>query len=548
MTQKQELKWWGWGFGGQRYTLPDPQNFWSFLEHNLHPLPQAPRIASLGDIPLTSTQLSPQDLALLKGLFGDGGVTIDAADRLVHALGKSYSDLIRMRQGRIKSAPDAVVFPEREEQILSVLQLAANRGWAIVPFGGGTSVVGGVEPLSNGRPVLTVDLRRMNRVLSIDGISNTARIEAGIRGPELEARLNANGFTLGHFPQSFEFSTLGGWIATRSAGQNSTKYGKIEHMVVSLRMVTFDGVLDSPVVPVDAVGPSLLQCLIGSEGTLGVITQAVVRLNRIPQYRSFATYLFPAFVSGVDAVRDMVQADLRPAILRLSDPQETAMALLISKPPHPSFKLRLGYWYVRLRGFDLKHGALLILIFEGERNLMSAARRETHRFLRSGLSLGGHPARMWMESRFQLPYLRDDLIDHSVMVDTLETAAPWEKLQGLYGAVRQTLSELILKTAPGALVFAHLSHAYPDGASLYFTFMARQQAGRELEQWQRVKEEATETILKYGGALSHHHGIGSMHKPWMGSYLGPESLKFLQHMKEKMDPKNIMNPGKLLGT
>jgi len=485
---------------------------------------------------------------MLKGLFGDGGVTIDAADRLVHALGKSYSDLIRMRQGRVKSAPDAVVFPEQEEQILSVLQLAADRGWAIVPFGGGTSVVGGVEPLSNGRPVLTVDLRRMNRILSIDGISNTARIEAGIRGPELEAQLNAKGFTLGHFPQSFEFSTLGGWIATRSAGQNSTKYGKIEHMVVSLRMVTLGGVLDSPVVPVDAVGPSLLQCLIGSEGTLGVITQAVVRLNRIPQYRSFATYLFPDFVAGVDAVRNMLQADLRPAILRLSDPHETAMALLLSKSPHPSFKLRLGYWYVRLRGGDLKHGALLILIFEGERNLISAARRETHRFLRSGLPLGGRLARMWMESRFHLPYLRDDLIDHSVMVDTLETAALWERLPGLYAAVRQTLSESILKTAPGALVLTHLSHSYPDGASLYFTFMARQQAGRELEQWQTVKEEATEAILKNGGALSHHHGIGSMHKPWMRSYLGSEGLTFLQHMKEKMDPKNIMNPGKLLGT
>ena len=443
---------------------------------------------------------------------------------------------------------NAVVFPAQEEQILTVLQLAAEKGWVIVPFGGGTSVVGGVEPLSNARPALSLDLQRMKRILRIDHTSNTARIEAGIQGPELEAQLNADGYTLGHFPQSFEFSTLGGWIATRSAGQNSAKYGKIEHMVVSLRMVALDGVLDFPVVPADGTGPSLLHCLIGSEGTLGVITQAVVRLHSIPQYRAFAACLFPYFSEGMVSVRNILQTDLLPAILRLSDPDETAMALLLSRYPQPSLKDRLGRGYVRCRGLDPKHSALLILIFEGPRSLVYAARREARRFLKSGLLMGGRPARMWMKSRFQLPYLRDALLDRSVMVDTLETAAPWESLPGLYASVKKAISESILKTAPAALVLIHLSHAYMDGASLYFTFLARQQAGRELEQWQAVKEAATRAILLHGGALSHHHGIGSMHKPWMHTYLKPEGLTLLQHLKKKLDPKNIMNPGKLIET
>ncbi len=542
----KRMKWWGWGLEGQSYALPDPQNFWSFLESTLGPLEQSSRVTSLNDIPLPATRLDSADLAMLRQLFGDSGVTVAEADRLLHALGKSYLDLLHMRWGRVKTAPDAVVFPEREEQIQAVLELASERGWAIIPFGGGTSVVGGVEPLSGGQPVLTLDLRRMNRVLNIDGTSHTARIQSGIRGPELETELYASGFTLGHFPQSFEYSTLGGWIATRSAGQNSTKYGKIEDMVVSLRIITPTGVLDSPVVPSDAVGPSLLQCLIGSEGTLGVITQAIVRLHPIPEHRAFATYLFPDFATGVAAVRDMLQADVRPAVLRLSDPAETAGALLLSKPPRPSFQELLGQWYVRFRGFDLKQSALLVLIFEGTRSFVSVAKREAQRYARSGLSLGGQPAKKWMKDRFRHPYLRDDLLDRSVMVDTLETAAPWEKLPALYSAVRRTLSESILNTAPGALVFTHLSHAYSDGASLYFTFMARQQAGRELEQWQLVKDAATEAILEHGGALSHHHGIGSMHKPWMGPYLGKEGLAFLVYLKEKVDPKNIMNPGKLL--
>ncbi|MEE9122789.1 MAG: FAD-binding oxidoreductase [Syntrophobacteria bacterium] len=547
MTQAKRLKWWGWGWEGESYALANPHYFWSFLESKLGPLQHSSRVSSLNDIPVPPARLAQSDLARLKKICGDESVSTENPDRLVHALGKSYLDLLRIRHGRVEAAPDAVVFPKEEEQIKALLELASEQGWTIVPFGGGTSVVGGVEPLPGDQPIITLNLKRMNRVLEIDHSSNIARVQSGILGPDLERELNGSGFTLAHYPQSFEFSTLGGWIATRSAGQNSTKYGKIEHMVASLRIITPTGILDLPTVPAEAVGPSLLQCLIGSEGTLGVITQAVVRLHPIPQHQAFATYLFPDFATGVAAVRNMLQADLRPAVLRLSDPDETAMALLLGRSPRQSFKELLGQWYIRFRGFNLEKSALLVLIFEGPRNLVLAAKRETHRYAKDGLLLGGLPARKWMKERFRHPYLRDDLLDRSVMVDTLETAAPWEKLPELYKAVRQALSESILNTAPGALVFTHLSHGYPDGASLYFTFMAQQHVGKELEQWQMVKETATEAILKHGGALSHHHGIGSMHKIWMDSYLGPEGVSLLTHLKKKMDPNNIMNPGKLLG-
>jgi len=542
----EKMKWWGWGREGESYPIPNPQGFWSFLEQNLGPLEQSPRVSSLNNIALPPSRLTSKDLEELKELFGESGVTADDADRIMHSFGKSYVDLLRIRRGIVESPPDVVVFPQRQEQIENLLALASHRAWAVVPFGGGTSVVGGVEVPANGKPSITLDLNRMNSVLHIDRTSHIAVVQSGILGPALERELNANGFTLGHFPQSFEFSTLGGWVATRSAGQNSTKYGKIEHMVVGLRLVSPTGVLDSPTVPADAAGPSLLQCLIGSEGALGVITQAVVRLHPLPQNRAFGAYLFPDFATGVDAVKNMLQADLRPAVLRLSDPQETAMALLLAGSTRPSLKERLGHLYVKFRGFDLQNGALLLLIFEGPKSLVSVAKREAHRHARSGLYLGSLPARNWVKERFRHPYLRDDLLDRSIMVDTLETAAPWQKLPELYAAVRQALSDAVLATAPGALVFGHLSHGYPDGASLYFTFMARQQAGQEFKQWQSVKTAATEAILKHGGALSHHHGIGTMHRLWTAAYLGKEGLSLLVELKKKIDPQNIMNPGKLL--
>ncbi len=532
----------------QHYDLPALHPFWSYLENKLGPFTASSRLACLNDIKPAPALLLPKDLSDLKQIFGKDGVSIDPVKRLMHAMGKSYVDLLRIRRGWVDRTPDAVVFPVQEAQIQTLMEMAGDRGWTLIPFGGGTSVVGGAEPFSNSNPVITLDLVRMNRILHIDRTSHTALVQCGIRGPQLEAKLNAAGFTLGHFPQSFEFSTLGGWIATRSAGQNSTKYGKIEQMVVSLRMVTPNGILDLPDVPAHAAGPSLLQCFIGSEGTLGVISQAVVRLHPLPRHRVFASYLFSDFTEGISAARALLQSGMRPAVLRLSDPEETAMAYWLSKSRHPSIKDHLAKLYLKIRALDLQRNAILILIFEESRRKMSPTGLPMRSILKAGGAyLGSKPAWRWAQTRFRHPYLRDDLIDRDVMVDSLETAAPWHKLPALYTAVRKALMDAIRTTAPSALVLTHLSHAYLDGASLYFTFLARQQQGEELQQWQRVKAAGTEAIIDQGGALSHHHGIGHVHRPWMRRYLTPEGMAVLSHLKDKLDPRNIMNPGKLFG-
>lgn len=532
---------------GQQYDLPALHPFWSYLENKLGPFALSPRITSLHDIKPARGLLLPGDFSDIEQIFGKEGVSIDPVKRLMHAMGKSYVDLLRIRRGWVDRTPDAVVFPVKASQIHALMAMAADRGWSLVPFGGGTSVVGGVEPFSNDVPVITLDLVRMNRILHIDRTSHTARVQCGIRGPQLEAQLNAAGFTLGHFPQSFEFSTLGGWIATRSAGQNSTKYGKIEQMVISIRIVTPDGILNLPEVPADAAGPSLLHCFIGSEGTLGVITEATVRLHSLPRQRVFFSCLFTDFLAGIDAVRYLLQSGMRPAVVRLSDPDETAMAYWLSKSLRPSIKDRLAKLYLQMRALDLQRSAVLILIFEESRRKMTLAGLPLRSILKSGAYLGSQPARRWAQNRFRHPYLRDDLMDRGIMVDSLETAAPWHKLPALYAGVRKTLLKVMGTTATRPLVLAHLSHAYPDGACLYFTFLARQQRGRELQQYQHVKAAATEAVMDLGGALSHHHGIGHVHRPWMRRYLTPEGMAVLSHLKDKLDPRNIMNPGKLFG-
>ena len=544
-SYSRQMKWWGWGSPERRFDIKDPRGFWAHLEKSLGPLPRAEPVADLKRIVLPASRLPPTDLAALRHIVGEDGVLTSLETRIRHALGKSYIDLLRLRKGRIPAAPDAVVFPTDENQILAVFKLAGEKDWALIPFGGGTTVVGGVETQGN-RVTITLDLQRMNRVLALDPVSRTARVQSGIQGPDLEGHLNAAGLTLGHFPQSFEFSTLGGWIATRSAGQNSTKYGKIEHMVAGLRMATPGGMHTAAPVPAEAVGPSMPQCMIGSEGVLGVITEATVRLQSLPARRAFLGYFLPDFLSGIDAVRAMLQADIRPAVIRLSDPEETRLALVLGRSSPKSFKEMLLRRYLDLRGVPADTGALLILIFEGTGPGVRAFRHKARRFCKGGVALGRQPARLWLKSRFQHPYLRDDLLDRSVMVDTLETATTWDRLPGLYAHVRNCLIESITKTAPGCLVLTHLSHAYPDGASLYFTFMARQQAGQEMKQWLAVKAAATAAILEHGGTLSHHHGIGTMHKAWMKRYLGAAGIAWLKNMKSNLDPRNILNPGKLI--
>lgn len=536
-------KWWGWGEEQRTFPLPDSSQFWAFVRSRLGELGVSQRIESLAEVTLPPSRLEAKALDALRAAAGAESLTTDTADRAVHSLGKSYCDLVRIRRGEIPHATDAVVYPDTEEQVAALLDAAAGLGIAVIPFGGGTSVLGGLEPLG-AKPTVTLDLRRMNRMLRLDPLAATATLEAGVLGPSLEEQLNANGFTLGHFPQSFEYSSLGGWIATRSAGQNSTLYGKIEHRVESLRMAFPGGTIATPAVPAAAAGPDFNQMIAGSEGVLGVITQATVRLAPLPSRCDYRGYLFPAFQAGVDAAREVMQSGLRPAILRLSDEAETEVNLATRASPRGLMAAAEGL-YLTLHRIKLEGAALLIVGFEGADDQVRPDWRRAQRILRrhQGSSLGHSPGRAWQRSRFELPYLRDVLIDHAIMVDTLETAVTWDRYLALHHSVRDAM----VKAMGGqGLVMAHLSHAYTDGASLYYTFLARQAEGQEMEQWQQVKAAATEAILAAGGALSHHHGIGSDHRPWMSQYLGSAGVRTLAALKQTFDPQGIMNPGKLI--
>jgi len=518
-------KWWGWGDEGKSFALADPERFWSFVDQRLGGAGVSPRLESLDEIRLGPSRLEAGVADALRRAAGKDAVSVEDGDRAVHSLGKGYRDLVRIRRGEITHSTDGVVYPQTDAQVAIVLDAAARAGVAVIPFGGGSSVVGGVEPVGE-RPVITLDLRRMEGVTGVDRVSGLATVEAGIYGPALERQLKAAGFTLGHFPQSFEYSTLGGWIATRSAGQNSTRYGKIEDNVESVRMLFPGGEIDTPCVPAAAAGPDLNQVIAGSEGILGVITRATIRLAPLPQQSDYRAYLLPSFDEGVEASREVLQTGLRPSVLRLSDEAESEATALMQA------------------GAEGMTMALCIVGFEGdEEEVRFSWERATEILERhGGQSLGAGPGEAWRRSRFEAPYLRDVLLDHAIMVDTLETATTWANYPTLYRSVRDAMQDAMNGRG---IVMAHLSHAYSHGASVYYTFLARQQEGRELEQWQEVKDAASRAIVEGGGALSHHHGIGSEHRRWLPEYLGDGGMKVLHALKQAFDPQGIMNPAKL---
>ncbi len=539
-------RWWGWGEEGRQYHLPDAEAFWGHLRARLGQTEGASRLASLTGIPLRPVRLSAAVLSALAGIVGESGLSTEGAQRAVYSVGKGYKDLVRIRRGEVPNPTDAVVRPQDEGQVAATLELAARERIAVIPFGGGTSVVGGVEPCGD-TPALTLDMSRISGVSRIDRESATATAGAGTIGPDLERQLNAAGFTLGHFPQSFEYSTVGGWIATRSSGQQATLYGKIEHLVQAVRLAYPGGMLATPAVPAAAAGPDLVQVVAGSEGTLGVITEATLRLAPVPRHRDFRGYLVQSFAAGVEAARELMQAGLRPAVLRLSDAAETEITLALRPAAHgtAALKERLGRWYLSRRGLHLESGSILILGFEGEEAAVEYQWSRAKAVLRrhGGQSLGRSAGEAWARSRYDAPYLRDLLLDHGVMVETLETATTWDRYLPLHTAVREALQGAL---GERSVVMAHLSHSYTDGGSIYYTFLAPQEHEDEIGQWERVKKAATDAIVRHGGALSHHHGIGSDHRAWMQSYLGPGGGHWLRAMKAALDPGGVMNPGKLV--
>ncbi len=532
-------RWWGWG--DRDGTISD-----ALLTELREHLGLGDRVISrpvaLADVELPASRLSDAARTALEAQVGPEHVVSDRLQRVAHAAGKSYVDLLRLRAGRPLAVADAVVLPGSEADVAAVLTVCEAHSIAVIPFGGGTSVVGGVTPLPGKHAaVISLNLRRLDGVVEVNPLNQVARLRAGMRGPDAEAELNASGFTLGHFPQSFEYATIGGFAATRSAGQASCGYGRFDAMALGLRCVTPRGIVVVPAIPPNAAGPSILQLLLGSEGTLGVISEVAVHVRRQPVARWYEGWSLPDVGSGISALHRIAQQDGLPDVVRFSDAEETRLSLAVAGGSASGWLPRLLDW----RGQT--EPCLLIVGWEGEPVSISRRREAGIRVIREhgGVRLGRRAGETWRRNRFEAPYLRDPLLDRGVLVETLETATSWDQLFELRRDVAAALGKELGVGGSSPLPGCHISHVYPEGASLYFTVMARQEQDG-VAQWERVKARICDLLVEHGATITHHHAVGTDHAPWLEREIGTEGIGLLRALKAQLDPAGIMNPGKLL--
>jgi len=537
---RRDAKWWGWGEPEKLPTLDDAAQ--GVLRERIGELEPWPLARELADFELPAAHQLPR--AVVEAV-GEENVYTGAEDRLRHATGSGYVDLARLRLGSLEEAPDAVLVPPDAAAVRRAIDACGAAGVAIVPFGGGTSVVGGVEPLRGKyERLVSLDMAALREV-EVDARSLTARLGAGLRGPEAEAALGRRGLTIGHFPQSFEYATIGGFAATRSAGQASSGYGRFDSLVSSVRLLAPGGDLETLETPHTAAGPALRELVVGSEGALGVIPDVTVRVRPAPAVRRYEGWMAESFEAGAEIVRALAQGPGLPSVIRVSDEEETESSLALSGPRGLAGKLFGGYLAARKRA----GGALMIVGYEGEEEAAARQRSISVRALRDGGAayLGQVVGRSWEHGRYDGPYLRDTLLGMGALVETLETSHTWSRLQELRTAVGGAIRGALDRGGTPPLVWCHLSHAYADGASLYFTFVSRARRGEEVEQWREVKTAACEAIVAHGGTITHHHAVGRDHAPYLAAEVGETGLELLWAAKERLDPAGIMNPGKLLG-
>ena len=484
-------------------------------------------------VKLRPSSLSQADRDALAAVVGAEYFRTADRDRLLHAGGKSTPDLLRRKDTGVQDAPDAVLLPGNDDEVATILRYCSEHGIAIIPFGGGTNVVGGLDP-TRGQfgAVVSLDLRRFDQLLSLDEVSGAAELGAGVTGPDAERLLGEHGFSLGHFPQSFEFATIGGFAATRSSGQDSAGYGRFNDMILGLRMVTPVGTMDLGRVPASAAGPDLRQLLIGSEGVFGVITQVRLRVHRVPEAVRYEAWSFPDFAAGTAALRAITQTGTGPTVVRMSDEVETGVNLATTEAIGEN---------------QITGGCLAITVFEGTKEHAESRHAETRALLEAhgGTSLGEGPAQAWEHGRFAAPYLRDSLLAAGALCETLETATEWSTIPALKAAVTEALTTSLAESGTPALVMCHVSHVYPTGASLYFTVVAGQR-GNPIEQWRAAKKAASDAIMATGGTITHHHAVGADHRPWMRDEVGDLGVQLLRAVKATLDPAGILNPGKLI--
>jgi alkyldihydroxyacetonephosphate synthase len=545
------MKWWGWGEDDVAFTHEDKPALAPFLAQHLdldvsRATSRAVAFERL-DVPEPSLP-DPLRAALA------GEVSTDPLDRVVHARGKSLRDLVRHRGGDLGRLPDAVVRPDDEDQVAAVVKAALDADAVVIPFGGGTSISGSLEASADEtRPVISLDLSKLRKVLAIDAASNLARVQAGAYGPDLERQLNAQGWTFGHFPDSFTHSTLGGWIATRSSGMQSDRYGDIADLTRAVRVVTPSGLLATRPVPHTSTGPSVREMVLGSEGRLGVITEATVHVRRVPERRLILGYLFPSWADGLAAMQAIAGSEASASVTRVSDSYETAFSFVTRKDPTLLDRVKsraLTTYLKRRRGFDVEAMCLSFIGYEGSERHVRAQRKAVGRIVsrHGGLCIGASPGELYDQKKFDTPYIRDFLLDRGALADVSETAAPWSRLSAVYDAAMAAAHGAFDELGVRGYIMCHLSHSYHAGACLYFTFAFKPTPGAQhdgLGEYDLVKGAIQQAFIDSGATLSHHHAVGTEHARWLEEDISAPGVAMLQALFTGVDPGGNMNPGKI---
>lgn len=536
MQTRNIFKW-----GSPDITEKLPSHTLTFLESTFQVSKEFKDSLPKGELPLGNlkkSKLTSATISKLKKIVGKDNVLVDDTSRAKHSIGKFYTEIYKARLGRVDDVVDVVVRPGSLSEVESLVKFADSAKIPLIPFGAGSSVTKALQAPKGG---ISLDLTRLNRIIELNAIDGTVTVEAGIFGPELESYLNERGFTCGHFPQSFEFSTAGGWVAAKGAGQASTGYGKIEDILLSLTAVTPMGNFSSKAYPAASIGPDMFRLFLGSEGCFGVITTVTLKVRKYnPNHSSKGSFIFKNFESAVATMREVMQGGFgKPHFFRIQDPEETDISFRMSG-------LQNGKedYFLRLIGYKPNERSLMHIIVDGDPDFSKFVLKKIRKIAKKngGFSTGESPVNKWLHQRYSSAYLRDYLMDEGVRIDTLETAVPWHELHGLWENTRK-----YIKSFEKTACMVHISHAYETGANLYFIFLSPMSGKTELYDFESFHRGLIDTIHKNGGSLSHHHGVGRMLTPWMESEVGKEGIRILASLKKIFDPKGIMNPGGMLG-
>jgi alkyldihydroxyacetonephosphate synthase len=555
MPDVKHMKWWGWGVEGVGFHHEDKPGFRPFVIEavDVDVNTPAPVGMSLDALTIPKPMISDELLAELTDAVGAENVLTEDMDRIVHTYGKSVRDLIRLRTSDIPRVPDVVVYPGDESEVQLVVDRAVAANAVLIPFGGGSNIAGSLHaPADETRPVISVDLGRLNRLIAVDEESGLARIQAGALGPDIEDQLRPLGWTLGHFPDSFTHSTLGGWIATRSSGMQSDKYGDIADITRGLRVVMPGKLLVLRPLPSTSTGPSVREMILGSEGRLGIITEATVQVHRIPEKRQILGYLFPTWDSGLAAMQEISTSDARPSITRVSDGRETRFSFATRKKSSgisiTSLVSKGLMKVLERRGWQLDQSCLSFIGYEGAPSHVSREQSIVKAIIKKhgGIVLGKGPGVLYDQKKFDTPYLRDFLLDRGAIGDVSDTAAPWSKLKPLYDNVMAAANQAYAELGVVGWIMCHLSHSYHSGACLYFTFAFRHDNVDPLGQYDRVKTAIQQAFVDSDATLSHHHAVGTEHAPWLEQDISAPGVHMIDGLFAAMDPGQNFNPGKIV--